>query len=295
MLLVTGLTGRAGSAFYEVLCRERISERIRVVVRKSTNLDMFLDSPLDLDIVVGDITDTTFLQGAMEGCKTVFHIASKRMIQPLADAIQNAPSVKNVVMVSSTIVYSEHYRLVDSLADDEAICVEKFQHRGIRYIFLRPTMIFGRPDDGNISRFIRWFLKFPVFPIVKGGRATIQPVHRMDLAEGFWLVLNNLDKIDRTEYVISGQRSMTLKEMFQIICRRAGRRVVFVAVPFCLAKAGVIFLYYLSGKRIDYREKMDRLGEDRAYPHDAISEDLGYAPKSFEERVTPLIEELKKI
>ena len=145
--MVTGLTGRAGSAFYEVLCRERISERIRVVVRKSTNLDMFLDSPLDLDIVVGDITDTTFLQGAMEGCKTVFHIASKRMIQPLADAIQNAPSVKNVVMVSSTIVYSEHYRLVDSLADDEAICVEKFQHRGIRYIFLRPTMIFGRPDE----------------------------------------------------------------------------------------------------------------------------------------------------
>ena len=92
-----------------------------MVVRKSTNLDMFLDSPLDLDIVVGDITDTTFLQGAMEGCKTVFHIASKRMIQPLADAIQNTPSVKNVVMVSSTIVYSEHYRLVDSLADDEAL------------------------------------------------------------------------------------------------------------------------------------------------------------------------------
>lgn len=293
--MVTGLTGRAGSAFYEVLCRERISERIRVVVRKSTNLDMFLNSPLDLDIVVGDIADTAFLQGVMEGCETVFHIASKRMIQPLADAIQNAPSVKNVVMVSSTIVYSEHYRLVDSLADDEAVCIEKFQHRGIRYIFLRPTMIFGRPDDGNISCFIRWFLKFPVFPIVKGGRATIQPVHRLDLAEGFWLVLSNLEKIDRTEYVISGQRSMTLKEMFQIICRRAGHKVVFVPVPFCLAKAGVIFLYYLSGKRIDYREKMDRLGEDRAYSHSAITEDLGYAPKSFEERVTPLIEELKKI
>ena len=52
-------------------------------------------------------------------------------------------------------------------------------------------------------------------------------------------------------------------------------------------------MYLLSGKRCDYREKLDRLMEDRAYPHDLISSDLGYAPRPFEERAAPLIEELQ--
>ena len=155
-------------------------------------------------------------------------------------------------------------------------------------------MIFGLPSDGNISRFIRWFLKYPVFPIVEKGRATIQPVSRLDLAEAYWLVLKNLPSITRTEYIISGQRPMTLLEMFQSICSLSGRKVRFVNVLFPMAKAAVEAVYLLSGKRCDYREKLDRLTENRAYPHDEISVELGYAPLSFEERAAPLIAELKE-
>lgn len=66
-------------------------------------------------------------------------------------------------------------------------------------------------------------------------------------------------------------------------------------VPFPIAKIAVELAYFLSGRRCDYREKLDRLIEDRAYPHDVISKELGYMPMSFEERVMPLIEELKKM
>lgn len=293
MLLITGLTGRSGSAFYDVLCRNRYPEPIRVVVRKTTNLDMFRDTPLDLEFCVGDIEDTDFLSKALEGCDTVFHIASKRMIQPLADAISRTPCVRNAIMVSSTIVYSNYYRTA-YLGDDEAVCIEKFQKRGIKYLFLRPTMIFGLKNDGNISQFIRWFLKYPVFPIVGKGKATIQPVSRLDLAEAYYLVLTHFPQIQCTEYIASGERSMTLMEMFQTICSCAGSKVHFINIPFPIAKACVELVYLLSAHRCDYREKLDRLTEDRAYPHDAITRDLGYCPHSFEERVTPLISELKE-
>ena len=292
MLLITGLTGKSGSAFYDVLCRERYPERIRVVVRKTTDRSMFENSPLNLEFLEGDISDTAFLAKAVEGCDTVFHIASKRMIQPLADAVSQSSTVRNAIMVSSTIVYSNYYRN-SYLAEDESVCEEKFRLNNIKYIFIRPTMIFGLKNDGNISRFIRWFLRWPIFPIVKNGKATIQPVSRLDLAEAYYAVLQNFDKIQAREYIVSGQREMTLREMFEVICTLADRRVRFVNIPFPIAKVCVELAYLCSLKRIDYREKLDRLTENRAYPHDAISKDLGYAPRSFEERVKPLIDDLK--
>ena len=293
MLLITGLTGRSGSAFYDLLCREKYPGKIRAVVRETTDRTIFENTPLDLELCVGDIADADFLAQAAEGCDTVFHIASKRMIQPLADAILRTRSVKNAIMVSSTIVYSNYYRCA-YLGDDEQVCVRKFEHKGIKYIFIRPTMIFGTINDGNISRFIRWFLKYPVFPIVGNGQATIQPVSRLDVAEAYFLVLKNFSEIDKTEYIVSGEREMTLKEMFNSICTLADRKVLFVNIPFRIARLCVEAVYSLSAHRIDYREKLDRLMENRAYGHEEISTDLGYTPQSFETRVLPLIDELKK-
>ena len=71
-------------------------------------------------------------------------------------------------------------------------------------------MIFGLTSDKNISQFIRWFLKYPVFPIVKKGRASIQPVSRLDVAEAYWMVLRAFPEIEKTEYVVSGEASMSL-------------------------------------------------------------------------------------
>lgn len=169
-ILITGLAGRSGSAFYDVLCREHCQAEIRLVLRETTNREIFRNSPLNIEFCIGDIADTSFLIEALQNCDTVIHIANKRLIQPLADAIMNVDSVKNVIMVSSTIIYSKCYRTA-YLGEDEAVCVEKFKRCGVKYLFLRPTMIFGLPNDGNISQFIRWFLKFPVFPITgNGGR-----------------------------------------------------------------------------------------------------------------------------
>ena len=292
MILITGLTGRSGSAFYDVLCRERYSEKIRVVVRETTKRDQFKNTPLNLEFAVGDIRDGAFLDRAMEGCDTVFHIANKEIIRPLAEAVKRAPFVRNVILVSSTIVYSQHYPRLH-LREDEAYCRQLFEKQGIKYLFIRPTMIFGLPNDRNISQFIRWFLKYPVFPIVKHGRASIQPVSRLDVAEAYYSLLQAFPNLEKTEYVVSGEVSMSLLELFRTLCRLAGRNVYFVNVPFPLAKAAVNIVYFLSGKRCDYKEKLERLAEDRAYSHDDITRELGYQPGRFEDRVAPLIEQIK--
>ena len=68
------------------------------------------------------------------------------------------------------------------------------------------------------------------YSIVKHGIATIQPVHREDLAEGYWLILENFGKLRHTEYIISGYESMSLYEVFQKISSAIGKKVVFINV-----------------------------------------------------------------
>ena len=87
---------------------------------------MFDYSPLNLEFAEGDISDTDFLARAVEGCDMVFHIASKRILQPLADAVVRSSTVQNAIMVSSMIVYSNYYRN-SYLAEDESICEDKFK------------------------------------------------------------------------------------------------------------------------------------------------------------------------
>ncbi len=292
MILITGLTGTSGLPFYEILCREHYSEKIRVVVRPTTNTAVFDNTPLDLELAVGDITDVDFMTKALDGCDTLFHIAHKNSTPLVIEAVKRAGNVKNVILVSSTIVYSQYYRHL-TINQDEKDFVAYFQEQGIRYCFIRPTMIFGTPTDRNISQFIRWFQKLPVFPIVNKGQADIQPVSRYDVAEGYWLILSNFDTLKDNDYIVSGRDRMTLIDMFRILSGACGKKTKFVNIPFGLAKFAVRTVYYLSFKKIDYLEQLDRLTENRAYSHEKIAAELGYAPRPFADWAEKLVNDMK--
>lgn len=291
MILITGLTGLSGSAFYKVLCRENFKGKIRVLIRPTTNLKMFDNSPLDIEFFKGDILDKNSLKNALKGCDTVFHIAAKDLSRPLVEAIKEENRQIKCIFVSSTIVYSNYYR-TSYLKTDEADYIKIFEENSLPYVFIRPTMIFGTPHDKNISVFVNWLKKFRVFPIVKKGKATIRPVHREDLAEAYYLILKNFDSLKEKEYIVSGERDMTLIEMFKIISEKGGFKNKFINIPFPLAKLAVNSVYIFSLKKIDFREKLDRLTEDRAYDNSVIKNELNFKPTPFEEKIEDLIKML---
>lgn len=61
------------------------------------------------------------------------------------------------------------------------------------------------------------------FPIVKNDSATTQPVSGLDLAQAYYTALQNFDRIEKREHIVSGQREMTLKEQFGSICALAAK------------------------------------------------------------------------
>ena len=123
--------------------------------------------------------------------------------------------------------------------------------------------------------------KLRLFPIVSGGHYALQPVNHADLGDAYYKVLVNGDVCNGKNYVLSGGTVIDLVDILKNISRFLGKKTVFVSVPYWFAYSGACVLYFLTLKKKDYREKVQRLVEPRAYPHEEAVRDFGYAPMDF--------------
>lgn len=64
----------------------------------------------------------------------------------------------------------------------------------------------------------------------------LQPVHRTDLANAYYLILNNLELVKGKEYIVSRDRKVSLHELFNLILQSLGKNTVFINVPIGFAK-----------------------------------------------------------
>jgi len=96
--LVTGANGFVGAAVVRTLLAN--GENVRALARPGSNT-VNLDS-LAVDIVRGDITDSDSLLAAMQGCRTVFHVAADyRLWVPDQDAMYRTNIEGSVNVVES--------------------------------------------------------------------------------------------------------------------------------------------------------------------------------------------------
>ena len=146
---------------------------------------------------------------------------------------------------------------------------------------LRPTMIYGDLADKNISVFIRMVDKLRIFPTVNGARYDLQPVWCKDLGYAFYEVMTKWQVTRNKEYILSGGAPIQLREIFLEIAKQLGVKNTFISCPFWFASFGAWCIYLATLGKIDFREKVQRLVEPRAYGHEAAAKDFGYAPAPF--------------
>lgn len=292
MVLFTGLTGTSGSALIERMKSEKYSQHFKVITRNEKELSLLIDNKLSYTPCVGDITDHGFLVESLKDVDIVFHIAAKGYIKEIASAVAEAKTVKHCIIVSSTSIFSAHHSSSQKVIESESYMKDLFLRNNVDYTIIRPTMIYGTLKDGNISVFIKWLDRFRIFPIVGKGSAMLQPVHRTDLANAYYLILNNLELVKGKEYIVSGDRKVSLHELFNLILKSLEKNTVFINVPFGLAKLLVQIAYKCF--RVDYREQLLRLNENRAFDCDEIKNELGYKPLPIEQHLSQLIGEYLK-
>ena len=99
-------------------------------------------------------------------------------------------------------------------------------------VILRPSVMFSRDGAffGALEAIVR---HLPVVPLFGGGGTRLQPVHVGDVAEAVCRALDD-DRVVGTVFELGGPDIFTYREILERLAARAGRRRLFLPVPFAL-------------------------------------------------------------
>lgn len=299
ILALTGATGKkSGGALSEEISKNLDNIKtlfpngIRAIVRCSSNTEKLEQSIPNIDIARGELTDVEFLKRALKNVDTCVHVAGIHWSRQIVEAAAYC-SVRRLILVHTTGIYSKY-----KVAGEEYRHIDEFVYKtckenGIILTICRPTMIYGNVYDHNIVTFIKMVDKFPFMPVVNGARYELQPVHYSDLGLAFYMILINEGSTANKDFVLSGAEPILLRDMLEEIGKNLGKRVRFISFPYWFAYLGACVVYYLTFKKKDFREKVQRLCEPRAYSHTDASVAFGYQPIPFKEGIAQEVIEYK--
>lgn len=83
--------------------------------------------------------------------------------------------------------------------------------------------------------------------------------------------------------------------MFSLISEIINKKTSFVGVPLGLGVFGARLLKVFTLGKLDYVEKVQRMGENRSFSHDSAERDFGYQPMPLREGLKLEIEDYLKI
>jgi len=295
MLLVTGITGHSGKYFLQELINHQYKGPIRYVVRSSSDTSLLDQSGLNIEKVVGDLTNPAFMDNCMKDVDTVMHISSIFYSVEVMKAIVKT-NVKRAIFVHTTGIYSKYKSASEEYQKIESEVRRLIQDKAssIGLTILRPTMIYGNVNDNNMIFFIKMVDKLRLFPVINHGDSLLQPVNGRDLGKAYYQILGK-PEIMNGDYILSGEKPVSMLEMFQLISHTLGKKTVFVSAPM---NFGVILARVLKGVtlgKLDYIERVQRMGEDRSFPHDEATRDFGYQPMALAEGLRLEVEQYNKL
>ncbi len=105
---------------------------------------------------------------------------------------------------------------------------------GMEYALIRPSWVYG-PGDRSMNRFIFFCRRFPVVPVVGGGRNRVAPLHIDDLARCVVDAVRREDAANRV-FELGGPESLSTDEILRTIQKVIGRRRPLLHQPAALMK-----------------------------------------------------------
>lgn len=307
--LVTGATGFTGGHLARTLAAGGTPVRALVRPRSLEKPEVAVLRAMDVQVVVGDLTDADRVRAACEGCDVVYHVAAtyREAGQPdSAYAAINvegtrhvlegalAGGVRRVVHCSTGGVHGhiEHppanedapfapgdvYQETKLAA--ERLAREFGERRGLEVSIVRPIGIYG-PGD---TRFLKMFrgIARGRFPILGGGRVFYHLTFISDLVNGFRLAGTRPEAAGRT-YIVAGPEYTTLNELAERIARVVGAKPPWIrlpAWPFWLAGAACEAVCVpLRVEPPLYRRRVDFYTKSRAFDTARAQRELGYEPR----------------
>ena len=195
--------------------------------------------------------------------------------------------VRRIVALSSTSRFTkdespdlEEQNLARRLAEAEACVVSWAEKRGIEWVILRPTLIYGLGRDKNISEIARFVRRFGFFPLFGKAMGLRQPIHVQDVANACFEALQASASTNRF-YNISGGETLTYRDMVIRVFAVMGRSPRLLPVPLSVFRVAVAFLRHLPRYRLWSAAMAERMNVDMVFDSSEAEQDLAFAPRKF--------------
>lgn len=195
--------------------------------------------------------------------------------------------IRRIVALSSTSRFSK----TDSSDSAESMVAQRLTEgeeqlkswagsKGVEWVILRPTLIYGRGQDKNIAEIARFVRRFGFFPLLGKAMGMRQPIHADDVAQACIAALNTPAATNRT-YNISGGETLPYREMVSRVFIALNRRPRLVTIPLPTFRVAVACLRLRPRYRHWSAAMAERMNHDLMFDHSEAARDLGFSPRPF--------------
>lgn len=306
-VLVTGATGLIGRAAVK-----KISEsgyRVRALVRSKKDAEKSF-SPLNesvtlLEYDLARMNDSD-ASAAMDGVGTVIHsggLVHKPSASPdlyqqindiptaiLAHAALRAKASQFIFLSSSSVYGNRETNMVDEfepcLADTPYAASKMNCERLLKEsppcpstVILRPSMVFGEGDRGNMLSLIRQVLSGKYF-LVANGVAQKSLIYADDFVDGL-LILMNERRAGCATYNLANPQAVSMKVLSEEILSAAGKEPKLLSFPQGLIKSLSGVANAVLGNRSPLSaERLDKLTRSNTICVQRFVDDFSFQPKT---------------
>lgn len=198
-----------------------------------------------------------------------------------------AHGVRRIVALSSTSRFTkddssdpEEQAVARRLAEAETRLRVWAEGKGVEWIILRPTLIYGRGRDKNISEMARVIRRFGFFPVFGQASGLRQPVHAEDVAGACVAALSTSAATNQI-YSLSGGEILSYRVMATRVFSALGRRPNLLRVPLGLFRLAVVGVRWLPRYRHWSVAMAERMNRDLLFDHVDATRDFGFTPRRF--------------
>lgn len=198
-----------------------------------------------------------------------------------------ASGAKRIVAVSSTSRFTKvdssdpaEYAIVEKLIQGEERLKQWAQSCGIEWVILRPTLIYGKGRDKNISEIARFIRRFGFFPLFGKAEGLRQPIHARDVSDACVKAIKTSGKLQK-EYDISGGDTLTYREMVKRVFIAMDCTPRLLTVPLWVFRIAVSMLRCLPRYKQWSSAMAERMNQDLVFDQAEAFRDLNFKPGSF--------------
>jgi len=224
---------------------------------------------------------------ALRGVETWISVGPIWVLPDYFDLLAEA-GAKRIVVISSTSRFTKtastsayEEDVVQRLVKGEQDLIDWASLHAIDWTIVRPTLIYGRSTDRNLSEIVRIIRKFTLFPLFGKAAGLRQPIYVDDVAMACVQSAFASAAFNKA-YNISGAEVLSYEEMVRRIFLAMGRKPRILRINMVLFRAGLWILQRIPRYKNWNVDMVQRMNQDMVFDHDAASADFDFKPRKFE-------------